>query len=222
MRRFAEGCDRAAARAALGVGPDALLVVLLPGSRRNELRFGLGLQLACARLVAAREPRARFVVALPASIRRDGVDAAIREAALPEAVRVDVVEGRTYEAVRAADMALAKPGTVTVEVALMGCPLLVAARAHALSAAIGKRVIRVPSFTMVNLVAGAPVVPEFLQEQARPERIAEAILALASGPARDLQLAELAKVRERLGRGGAAERAAEIAAGMVARARARA
>jgi lipid-A-disaccharide synthase len=74
---------------------------------------------------------------------------------------------------------------------------------------------------MVNLVAGAPVVPEFLQEQARPERIAEAILALAAGPARELQLAELAKVRERLGRGGAAERAAEIAAGMVARARAR-
>jgi lipid-A-disaccharide synthase len=75
---------------------------------------------------------------------------------------------------------------------------------------------------MVNLVAGAPVVPEFLQEQARPERIAEALLALVSGPARELQLVRLARVRERLGRGGAAESAASIAAEMVARARARA
>jgi lipid-A-disaccharide synthase len=222
MRSFAASCDRARARAGLGLDPGALVVVLLPGSRRNELRFGLDLQLECARRIASREPRARFLVALPASIARPGVDAAIRAAALPGAVRVDVVQGRTYEAVRAADVALAKPGTVTVEVALLGCPLVVAARAHPLSAAIGRRVIRVPSFTMVNLVAGAPVVPEFLQEQARPERIAEAVLALASGPARELQLVQLARVRERLGRGGAAERAAAIAVEMVGRARARA
>jgi lipid-A-disaccharide synthase len=222
MERFAAGCDRARARAGLGLDPAALVVLLLPGSRRNELRFGLGLQLECARRLAEREPRARFLVALPASIARDGVEAAVRAAALPATVRVDVVQGRTYEAVRAADVALAKPGTVTVELALLGCPLVVAARAHRLSAAIGRRVLRVPSFTMVNLVAGAPVVPEFLQEQARPERIAEAVLALAAGPARELQLLQLARVRERLGRGGAAERAAAIAAEMVAGARARA
>ncbi len=222
MQSFAASCDRARARELLGIEPDAVLVVLLPGSRRNELRFGLGLQLECARRVRERERRARFVVALPASLPREAALAALRDARLPQEVAVDVVQGRTYEAVRAADVALAKPGTVTVEVALLGCPLVVAARAHPVSAAIAKRVIRVPSFTMLNLVAGAPVVPEFLQEQARPERIAAAVLALVAGPARELQLAQLAKVRERLGSGGAAERAAAIAAQMVGRARARA
>jgi lipid-A-disaccharide synthase len=218
MRRVAADTDRARAREALRLDPAAVVVVLLPGSRRNELRFGLDLQLECARLVAEREPRARFVVALPGSLARDGVEARVRASGLP----ADLVQGRTYEAVRAADVALAKPGTVTLEVALLGCPLVVAARAHPLSAALARRVIRVPSFTMVNLVAGAPVVPEFLQEQARPERIAEALLGLVSGPARALQLLQLARVCERLGRGGAAERAAAIAAGMVGRAGARA
>jgi lipid-A-disaccharide synthase len=134
---------------------------------------------------------------------------------LPEGLDLRLVEGRSYERLRAADVALAKPGTITLEVALLGCPLVVAARAHPLSAAIGRRIIAVPSFTMVNLIAGAPVVPEFLQEQARPERIARALADLLEGSARELQLEKLAAVRERLGAGGAAERAAEIAVEML-------
>jgi lipid-A-disaccharide synthase len=69
---------------------------------------------------------------------------------------------------------------------------------------------------MPNLIAGRSVVPEFLQEQARPERIAEALLALLTGDARARQQAALARVRERLGAGGAALRAARIAREMIA------
>jgi lipid-A-disaccharide synthase len=205
--------ERAGARAELGLDPEAPCVALLPGSRRNELRFGLALQLACARALHARRPDVRFVLALAPTLSRRVVDAVLR--GLPSEPDVQVVEGRTYEVVRAADVALAKPGTVTLEVALLGCPLVVAARANPLSAAIVRRVVRVPSFTMVNLVAGAPVVPEFLQEEARPERVAQALELLLGGPARALQLVRLDEVRRRLGRGGAARRAAAIAEEMV-------
>jgi lipid-A-disaccharide synthase len=89
--------------------------------------------------------------------------------------------------------------------------MVVAARASRLTAFLARRVIRVPSLVMPNLIVGAPVVPEFLQEEAQPERIALALAELLEGPVRELQLAHLARVRERLGSGGAAERAAAIA-----------
>jgi lipid-A-disaccharide synthase len=108
-----------------------------------------------------------------------------------------------------------KPGTATVEIALLGTPMVVAARAHPLTAAIARRVVRVPSFTMVNLIAGEPVVPELLQEDARPERIAAAVRELLGGPAGLAQRRRLADLRGRLGGGGAARRTAEIALEML-------
>ncbi|MEN8182455.1 MAG: lipid-A-disaccharide synthase [Myxococcota bacterium] len=215
MEALRERLDRVGARRALGLDPGARWMALLPGSRRNEIRHGLGLQLECARAVHAERPEVRFAIALAPSLSRESVDEVIARARLPEGLELRLIEGRTHELLLAADVALAKPGTVTVEVTLLGCPFVVAARAHPLSAAIGRRVIAVPSLTMANLIAGAPVVPEFLQEQARPERVARALLALLEGPARELQQERLARVRESLGAGGAAERAAAIAAEML-------
>jgi lipid-A-disaccharide synthase len=126
-----------------------------------------------------------------------------------------LVAGRTQELLRAADVALAKPGTATLEAALLGCPLVACGRAHPLTALAIRPMIRVPSWTLPNLIAGAPIVPEFLQEAAVPERIAAALVGLLSGPSRDLQLAKLAEVARRLGPGGAAARAAAIAEGMI-------
>lgn len=202
-------------RRALGLDLEGPWVVLLPGSRRNEVRDTLPLQLAVARAVHARDPRVRFVVAVAPSIPRAAVEAGIAAARLPSLLAVHVIEDRTYEVVRAADVALAKPGTVTVEVCVLGTPLVVAARAHPLTAAIMRRLVKVPSFTMPNLIAGRTVVPEFLQEEARPEAVAEAVLERLEGPVREAQLRDLAQVRERLGRGGAAARAAAIAMEMV-------
>jgi lipid-A-disaccharide synthase len=218
VERLGASCARfpqGQSRQALGLDAGAPVVALLPGSRRNELRHGLRLQLAVARAVHERRPAVRFVIALAPSIHRGDVEAVLARAGLPEDLRIDLVEGRTYEVVRSADVALAKPGTVTVEVALLGCPLVVAARANRLSAAIARRVVNLPSFTMPNLIAGAPIVPEFLQEQARPERIAQALLELLEGPCKEVQLARFAEVRAKLGRGGAAERAAAIAEEML-------
>ncbi len=211
----ADARERERLRADLGVPREARLVALLPGSRRNELRAGLPLQLRVARELARRDPDLRFALALAPSLDREAVER--RLAALPEAagLALDVHAGRTLDVLRAADAALAKPGTITVEAALVGTPLVVAARANPLSAAIARRAVRVPSLTMPNLVVGEAVVPEFLQEQARPERVADALAELLAGPAAERQRARLADLRERLGGGGAAARAAAIAEEMI-------
>jgi len=215
MARVVAAHDRSGARAALALDPERPLVLLLPGSRRNEVQHGLDLQLAVARHLHERHPELAFALALAPTLEAADVRARVRRADLPAALRLDLVCGRTHEAIRACDVAVAKPGTIAVEVALLERPLVVAARAHPVSAFLARRLVRVPSLTMPNLIAGAPVVPEFIQQDARPERIAAAVESLLAGPARELQLARLAEVRRRLGEGGAAERAAAIALGML-------
>ena len=203
--------DRAAARRALGIDAERPLVVLLPGSRRNEVRRTLPLQLAAAVALHARDPRVGFAVAVAPSISREAVDQALAQVRLPSLLDLTVLEGRTHEAIRAADVALSKPGTVTLEVALLGTPQVVTTRVNPWSAWLIRRLVRVSSYTMPNLIAGRAVVPELLQEDAEPERIAEALRALLGGPARTAQLEALAAVRDALGGGGAAARAARIA-----------
>jgi lipid-A-disaccharide synthase len=211
LRPLAADGDRAAARRALGLDAERPLVLLLPGSRRNEVRTTLPLQLAAAAALHARDPRVGFVIAVAPSIARSAIDEGIALSKLPALLDLTVVEGRTHEAIRAADVALAKPGTVTLEVALLGTPLVVTARVNRFTAFLMRRLVRVPSYTMPNLIAGRPVVPELLQEDADPARIADALLALLAGPAREQQLAALASVRDALGGGGAAGRAVAIA-----------
>ena len=153
---------------------------------------------------------------MPPSLSKDWVAEQVRACGLARGVRLDLVAGRAHEAILASDAVLAKPGTVTVEVTLLGRPLIVLGRGNPLSAAIARRIVAVPSWTMPNLVAGSPIVPEFLQEHARPERVAAALEAVLEGPGRELVLSRLAAVRERFGKGGAAARTAEIAEEMLA------
>lgn len=207
--------DRASARRALFLPADARVVALLPGSRRAEMRHTLPLQLAVAKHLHARDPRVHFVLPRAPSVAPETLEKGIRAAQLPSLMPLSVVEGRAHEVLCAADAALCKPGTATLEAALLGCPLVAVARINRITSALVRRLVRVDSLVMPNLIVGAPVVPEFYQEDADPERVADALLALLSGPARERQLEQFSAVREALSRGGAARRAAEIAAEMI-------
>jgi len=211
----AERVDRASARETLGLPTEARIVALLPGSRGSELRNILPLQLEVARVLHARDPRIHFAIPRAASVAREALEAGIRAARLPSLLRVEILDGRSQVLLRAADAALLKPGTSTLEAALLDCPFVVAARTNRLTAWILRRLVRVDSLTMPNLIAGEAIVPEFLQEEAHPDAVAEALLALLEGPARAVQRTRLAVVREVLHRGGAAVRAAELAAEML-------
>ncbi len=215
--------ERLAARSRCGLeafaGP---VVALLPGSRRNEIASHLELQLATARALRERLPGVRFLLAVAPSLGAEAV-ARLRkdcERAVAAGLPLRLLSGEARDAISAADVVLAKPGTVTMECALLGRPLVVVGRANPLTAWIVRRALRVPSLTMPNLIAGEAIVPEFLQQEAVPERLADAVAALVEGPARQRQLARLAEVRAALGPGGSAARACDIAEEMLASARA--
>lgn len=204
-----------AARRACGIEPEGAVVTLMPGSRRNEIAAHLGVQLETAERLHARRPEMRFLLAVAPSLGESPDILAACERARNAGLPIRVVSGRSSHAIVAADVVLAKPGTVTVECALLGRPMVVMGRANPLTAWLVRRAIRVPSLTMPNLIAEEAIVPEFLQGDAVPSRLAEALESLLCGPARDTQLKRLAEVRRALGPGGAADRTCRIAEEML-------
>jgi lipid-A-disaccharide synthase len=137
------------------------------------------------------------------------------------------VHGSSFALLRAADAAMCKSGTTTLEAAVALCPLVVAYRTSAITYAAARRLVRIPYIGLVNVVAGREVAPEFVQEALAPERVADALEPLLDprSPRRAAMVEQLAAVRDMLGEVGAAERVAalatELAAGMPAHARAR-
>ena len=112
---------------------------------------------------------------------------------------IQVIVGETWDLLNAADAALAASGTVTMEAALLGTPMVTFYRVNDWSWRAGRWLVRTPFFTMVNLVAERKVVPEFMQNEATGERLAaEMRLLLTDSPRRDQMRADLAEVAARL------------------------
>jgi lipid-A-disaccharide synthase len=181
------------------------MIVVLPGSRRGEAARHLPALLEAVERLR-REEAANFV--LPASTTT-GTDF-FRERMGTSAIRV--IAGESWDALAHADLALAASGTVTVEAALLGTPMVTFYKVTAPSWIAGKLLVRVPFYSMVNLIAGRAVVPELMQRQMTGERLAsEARRLLTDDPARAQMRDGLADVRERLsGNGSAPRRAAAI------------
>jgi lipid-A-disaccharide synthase len=181
------------------------LVAVLPGSRRGESARHLPeLMDAVERLT--REQPLNFV--LPASANT-GVEF-FRQRLGDSPIRV--IDGESWDAMAHADLALAASGTVTVEAALLGTPMVTFYKVTTASWGMGKMLVDVPFYSMVNLVAGRAVVPELMQSQMTGERIAQEARRLLTDPAaRGRMQAGLAEVREKLSGGGnAPQRAAAI------------
>ncbi len=188
-----------------GLSPARPLIAVLPGSRRGEAARHLPALLdAAARL--ERERAANWV--LPASVTA-GADF-FRERLSGSPIRA--IEGGSWDAMAHADIALAASGTVTIEAALLGTPMVTFYKVTPPSWLAGKFLVNVPFYSMVNLIAGRAIVPELMQSQMTGERIAaEARRLLTDQEARERMKAGLAEVRARLSGGGDAPgRAAAI------------
>lgn len=161
--------DGARFRRAHGLGAGAKVVVLMPGSRRTEVNRLMPVFGAMLGLLKTRVPD--LVAVLP-------VASAVAETVLRQAASWPVrpivltdVEGK-HDAYAAAAAALTKSGTSTLELALAGVPMAVTYRLNPITALVARRLIRVPHVAMVNLLAGRSVVPELLQRDCEPERLA--------------------------------------------------
>lgn len=198
--------SREETRAALGIAEDEKLVAILPGSRPAEVRALLPAMIGgWARLA----PRPRAVVALAHESLRPLI-----EPELPPGVAAR--SGETWDLVAAADLALVASGSATLETALLGTPMILMYRLSPVSFAIARTLVRVPFIGMPNLILGEGIVPELIQDDVSPERIATEASALLFDPERAARMrADLGRVRRELGSPGAAGRAADIAARML-------
>lgn len=203
--------DAAHFRRALGLPVEGEVFAVLPGSRRSELsRLGPTLAQVAAR-VQQQRPGARVLVPVAPGLPRELVEAPFSAAG----VRPVLVDGRAAEVVGASDLALVASGTATLEAGLMGRPLVAVYRVNGLSYAIGKLLVDLPFFCLVNLLAEQKIVPELLQADFTVERTLAELQPLWAGPARERCLAGLARLREQLGPPGASRRVAQEALALV-------
>jgi lipid-A-disaccharide synthase len=194
------------ARRRLELEHSATVVGLLPGSRIGELTRHLPLLLRATRRLMMDRPDLRVIIAAAEGLPLDLIGSYLKQ----EALSVRVVQGRTHEVMAASDLILVASGTATLEAAIIGTPMVIVYRLALISWLLGRLLIKVPYIGMVNLVAGKSVVPELIQFEATPERVADEARALLESPERRRRMQEqLNEVRDRLGPPGAAARAAE-------------
>ena len=197
-----------------GLTPSAPTVAILPGSRPNEVSRILPDLVAAARVIRRNVPDAQFVVARAPHLD----DSLYRALGVTDdaGARFTIVEGDTDTVLASADVALTASGTATVQAALHDTPMVVVYRMAPLSYQLAKRVVKLDTIGMVNLIAGEQIVPELVQDAFTPEAVAREAISMLTDPARAAKIrAGLATVRTRLGGPGASRRAAEAILRMV-------
>ncbi|ABF90745.1 lipid-A-disaccharide synthase [Myxococcus xanthus DK 1622] len=193
-------------RERLGLSKDAPTLALLPGSRMGEIRRLLPDMVEAAKRLSAERPGLQVVVPLAPTIDREEITSRFEGSG----VTPILVEGRAPEVVGASDAAVVASGTAVLEAGLMQRPLVVVYRVSLITYWVGRLMLKVAFVSLINLLAGRRVVPELLQGEMTPERIAEEVRRVwIPGAPREEMLQGLAEMRGRLGETGAATRAAE-------------
>ena len=189
-----------------GSRPSENRILLLPGSRPDELQRHLPVMLGALKLIQEKLPSSRVKMVLPNEALKK---IAGRLFEFPENMKIQI--GNLPQALAQTDVAIASTGTVTMECAFFGVPTVTLYKTSWLTYQIGKRIVTVKSLTMPNLLANEEVFPEFVQNDATPENLAGAALELLQNePARAQIKSQLAKIISSLGEPGASQRAAAV------------
>jgi lipid-A-disaccharide synthase len=180
-------------------------IVLLPGSRKSELKRHLPAMMGALQVVREKLPGARAKMILPNQALTD-----LAGRLVTPQPNLELQTGHLPQALAQADIAIAKTGTVTMECAFFGVPAVTLYKGSWLNYQIARHLITVTTFTMPNLLANEEVYPEFLQNELTAENLAGAALDLLQNEARRQKIkSQLAQVIASLGEPGAAKRAAE-------------
>lgn len=177
-------------------------IALLPGSRYNEVKKHLPIMLKSAVLIYNKLPNAKFILFKYPNLALDSIVSSIPQC-------LTIIEDDIYEALSSSDLAIVSSGTATLESAILGVPMIIIYKTSFLSYLIGRCVVKIQDIGLVNIVAGKRIVPELIQYNAIPERIAkEALRILQDKERQGIIRKELAEVKLKLGFPGASSRAA--------------
>ena len=198
--------ERAEAEAWVGKEPGRPRVLLMPGSRLMEIERMLDVILEGAKLLKKQMPQVQFAMPRAGTIPLEMLQSKIQTSGL----EVKITEGHNYDLFSVADLALATSGTVTLEAAMCGLPSVILYRTSAITAFIARRVINIPNIGLPNIVAGRQILPELLQEELTPAKLAATAVELLAPERRPQLEANLAYMKERLGEPGAVNRVAQL------------
>ena len=200
--------DRTVAATSFGLDPSRKIVGLFPGSRHNEIERLLPVIIAAAVKLKERFPDIQFILPLASTLRRDDIVPLLTAAGLDVAITRD----RIHDMIRSCDAVISVSGTVTLEIALVGTPMVIIYKLSPLTYQLAKRLVKVPNIGLCNIVAGETVVRELIQDQANPVEIAAEIGKLLTDQIYHTAITDkLGEVRAKLGRGGASVLVARLA-----------
>lgn len=198
---------REEARAFFGMRAKDPVILLLPGSRKQEISLLLPIMLESAEQIKAQCPDAQFFLAAASTISEATLQGMLKKCQ----AEVKLSAGHTYDLMVAADAAIAASGTVTLEAALLELPAVVLYKMAPLSYFIADLLVDLPNVSLPNIIAGKRVLPELLQSDANADKVKDEVLRLLREPPyRQSVCEELHAVREKLGASGAADRTAAL------------
>ncbi len=214
-----KSADRLVARRQLGIKTDPpaclsadtageagdLVIGLLPGSRQKEFSRHLPLMLQALKRLREDVPDFRVIIGCAPHIKPDLVNRFIKSSAL----LIKPFYNRAFEVMQGSDLLIVSSGTVTVEAAILGKPMVVIYKLPQLTASVLKSMVKkMPCYAMVNIIAGKKIVPELIQAQATPKHIYQEVSRLLKDDQLSKVIRELRSVRTKLGSSGASQRAA--------------
>ena len=204
--------NRKEAATSFGLDPSKKTVGLFPGSRKSEIERILPAILSAAELLQKRFPELQFVLPLASTLGEEDILPHLKRAGI-----VPIITGqRIHDLIRACDAIISVSGTVTLEIALTGTPMVIIYKLTPLTYHIARRLVKIEHMGLCNIVAGRSLVKELLQDQATPEAIAAEITRILSDETyRETMVADLESIRGKLGGGGAAARTAFLALDLI-------
>jgi lipid-A-disaccharide synthase len=200
--------DRSTAAASFNLDPAHKIVGLFPGSRHNEIERLLPVIIAAAAKLKERFPDIQFILPLASTLQQSDIAPLLAVTNLD----ISITRDRIHDMIRACDAVISVSGTVTLEIALVGTPMVIIYKLSPLTYQLAKRLVKVDNIGLCNIVAGETVVQELIQDQANPDAIALEVGKLLTDHEYHVAIADkLGEVRAKLGRGGASANVARIA-----------
>lgn len=195
-----------------GIDPERPIIGLMPGSRRGEVRLILPIMMDSAMIISKETPGAEFILPAAPTIE----DEEIKNITGKWPIGIKIVRDDSNSLIASSDFMMVASGTSTLQAAILCKPMVIIYRVSFITYLIGRLMVRVRHLGLVNLVAEAEIVPEFIQHRATPEGISMAILEIMNNQKKkDDMIKRLSQVRSKIGTPGASLRAAEIVLGYI-------